>query len=100
MRTYLFAFLLFLPALKSTCKPVDKKLIQSFNKNFIEAATQYRFFAKQLPAEKFQKTFSQQRISMNSVIPVSGAVVFIQILFCTCFSKQKTAAYIKNSCEF
>jgi len=35
----------------------DKKLIQSFNKNFIDAATQYKFLVKQLPPEKFPKTF-------------------------------------------
>ncbi len=35
----------------------DKKLIQAFNKNFSDAATQYKFLSRQLPPEKFPKTF-------------------------------------------
>lgn len=35
----------------------DKKLIQSFKKQFSAAASQYKILAKNLPAEKFPKTY-------------------------------------------
>ena len=35
----------------------DKKLVQVFNKNFTDAAAQYKFLSRQLPADKFPKTF-------------------------------------------
>lgn len=35
----------------------DKKLVKSFRKEFADAATQYKLLAKNLPAEKFPKTF-------------------------------------------
>ncbi len=35
----------------------DKKLVQSFYRNFMDAAAQYKFLSTQLPPEKFPKTF-------------------------------------------
>jgi unsaturated chondroitin disaccharide hydrolase len=35
----------------------DKKLVKVFNKNFTDAAAQYKFLSTQLPPEKFPKTF-------------------------------------------
>jgi unsaturated chondroitin disaccharide hydrolase len=40
----------------NTFKP-DKKLVKVFNKNFSDAAAQYKFLSEQLPADKFPKTF-------------------------------------------
>ena len=60
MRTYLFCLLFFIPILKSSGQSgrvPDKKLVLLFNKNFMDAAAQYKFLAKQLPPDKFPKTF-------------------------------------------
>ncbi|MEO5562216.1 MAG: glycoside hydrolase family 88 protein [Chitinophagaceae bacterium] len=35
----------------------DKALIQTFDKNFVDAAAQYKVLAKNLPADKFPKTY-------------------------------------------
>ena len=35
----------------------DKNLVKIFNKNFTDAAAQYKFLSTRLPADKFPKTF-------------------------------------------
>ncbi|WP_315821219.1 hypothetical protein [Paraflavitalea speifideaquila] len=44
------------PARKVTITP-DKGLVQSFDKGFVEAGAQYKILAKDLPADKFPKTY-------------------------------------------
>ncbi len=101
MKKIICSLILFASCMAAVAQPVfkaDKKLLKTIETNFTDAAAQYKVLMKNLPANKFPKTYFQLPENMNGVIQAGGAVGFTRAHCCTCTSKQKIQFYIMKPC--